>query len=345
MPFADLVGHQRATALLQAAIAHNRVAHAYLFHGPDQIGKRRLAIRFIQAMCCTRTAPSGPPDACSDCRSCQQIASGSHPDLCLVSPDRSGATPRIRVEDIRELESRLIYRPLIAERKFCLIDDADRLTIEAANALLKTLEEPPGFALLILVTSRPFALPATIRSRCQALRLIAPTYAETRQALIAQRGLSAHDAQLATAVTEGRLGEAMTLDLDARRTQHDHLATLTAPASLRSISTLLTTADTLAKGDDAATDVLDRLAVWVHDIVLTQLGVGRDHLAHPDHERALRTLADAADMDRLVDVLAEIDTFQRNSARNLNPQLMLEQVLLTLRDALHRAPARPTAAR
>lgn len=333
MPFADLVGHDRATALLRAAILHNRVAHAYLFHGPDRIGKRLLALRFIQALCCDRPHPDGQAEACGHCRSCEQIEHGTHPDLCLIAPDTSGATPRIRIEDIRELESRLIYRPLVAERKFCLIDDADRLTIEAANALLKTLEEPPGFALLVLVTSRPFALPATIRSRCQSLRLTAPTRRDTHDALVRLRGMTEADAQLAAAVTEGRVGAAMATDLTEQRTQHDQLATLTAPAALRSVTTILTTAEALAKGEDSVTDVIDRLAVWIHDIALLKLGVEPDRLNHPDHTRALQTLADAADLDRLTEVLVELDTFQRNSTRNLNPQLMLERVLLQLRDA------------
>ena len=333
MPFADIVGHERAKSLLRAAIVNNRVAHAYLFHGPDRIGKRRLAIRFIQAMCCEAALGHGEPDACGACRSCRQIEQGGHPDVCVVAPDQTGATPRIKIEDIRELESRLIYRPLLAERKFCLIDDADRLTIEAANALLKTLEEPPGFALLILVSSRPFALPATIRSRCQPLRLGALALKETQSALMRLRGLSEQDAQLVAAVTEGRLGEALATDLTTLREQHNLLATLTSPKALRSVSAILTTAETLAKGEEPATEILDRLATWIRDIALTQLGVPPDRLTHPGHDAQLRTLAESADLDQLVDVLQEIDSFQRNATRNLNPQLMLEHVLLRLRDA------------
>lgn len=339
MPFADVVGHDRAKALLRAAIVNNRVAHAYLFHGPDRIGKRRLALRFIQAMCCEAAVDEREPDACGECRSCRQLDHGTHPDLCVVTPDQSGAVPRIKIEDIRELESRLIYRPLVAERKFCLIDDADRLTIEAANALLKTLEEPPGFALLILVSSRPFALPATIRSRCQPLRLSAPSLQETRDALIRLRGLSDQDAQLVTAVTEGRLGEALATDLATLRERHNVLAALTSPKALRSISTILTTAEALAKGEESATDILDRLATWIRDIALTQLSVPSDRLTHPGHDAQLRSLADSADLDQLLDVLQEIDAFQRNATRNLNPQLMLEHVLLRLRDAS--LPAQP----
>ncbi len=339
MPFSDVIGHDRAKTLLRAAIVNNRVAHAYLFHGPDRIGKRLLARRFIQAMTCdTAPGPDGP-EACGRCRSCQQFEQQSHPDWCVIEPDRSGATPVIKIEDIRELESRLIYRPLLAPRKFCLIDDAERMNIGAANALLKTLEEPPGHALLILVSSRPYALPATIRSRCQALRLTAPAVSVTAAALTRVRGLSATDANVLASVTEGRLGEALSSDLTSLREQHDTMATVTSPKALRSISTILTTAETLAKGEESAADTLDRLATWIHDVALTQIGAEADRLTHRGHERELQAAAQSADLDRLLALLSEIETFQRNSSRNLNAQLMLEHILLRLRDATVAAPA------
>ncbi len=147
------------------------------------------------------------------------------------------------------------------------------------------------------------------------------------------RGLSEQDAQLVAAVTEGRLGEALATDLTTLREQHNLLATLTSPKALRSVSAILTTAETLAKGEEPATEILDRLATWIRDIALTQLGVPPDRLTHPGHDAQLRTLAESADLDQLVDVLQEIDSFQRNATRNLNPQLMLEHVLLRLRDA------------
>ncbi|GKS58952.1 DNA polymerase III subunit delta' [Nitrospira sp.] len=337
MPFADVVGHDRAKSLLQLATLNNRIAHAYLFHGPDRIGKRLLAVRFIQAMCCEAAQGLERRDACGCCRSCRHIEQGSHPDFCVVTPDTSGATPRIKIEEIRELESRLIYRPLIAERKYCLIDDAESLTIEAANALLKTLEEPPGYALLILIASRPYALPATIRSRCQSLRFTALSQAQSCAALIEARRISEADAQLLAAVSEGRFGEALTTDLTALRERHEALAALTAPRSLRSVSAILAAAEALAKNDEPAADALDRLASWVHDLVFVQIGMPPERLAHPNHLSTLRTVAATADIDLLLDVLSDIETFQRNSTRNLNHQLMLEHILLRLRDATNTA--------
>src|SRR6185436_10274410 len=144
MPFSDIIGHEGPKAILKASIRHDRVAHAYIFHGEDGIGKQLAAVRFAQAINCETAYGSQGPDACGACRSCSQIEASTHPDFLLIQPDREMANPQIKIEQIRELEQQLVYRPLLSPRKVYVIDDADRLTQGAANALLKTLEEPVG---------------------------------------------------------------------------------------------------------------------------------------------------------------------------------------------------------
>lgn len=340
MPFADVIGHERAKGLLRSAIRHERVAHAYLFHGPDRIGKRLLALRFMQTMVCEDPMPPGEPDACGRCRSCYQFDQGTHPDLSLIRPDPEQSTPQIKIEDIRELESRLIYRPLIAPRKFCLIDDADTMNLSAANALLKTLEEPPGHGLLILVSSRPYSMPVTIRSRCQGLRLTPPPFDQSVRHLIRTRGWSEQDATLMTTLTEGRLGEALLTDLASIQERHDSLATLLAPQALRSATTILTAAEALSK-EERLNDSLDRLSRWVRDLILVGIGGRSEFLTHASHRPQLASIAKVADSHRLLDLLQEIDSFQRNSNRNLNAQLVLEHLLLRLREAVSATPPAP----
>ena len=108
------------------------------------IGKRLTAIRLAQALNCEQPPEAEALDSCGHCRSCRQIDARTHPDFFVIEPDPEQATPQIKIEQVREIEQQFIYRPLIGERKICLIDDADRMTIGAANALLKTLEEPPA---------------------------------------------------------------------------------------------------------------------------------------------------------------------------------------------------------
>ncbi len=153
--FNQIVGHEGPKAILQAAMRHDRVAHAYLFHGEERIGKRFTAMRFAQALNCEEGQDIENPDACGLCRSCMQIEAHTHPDFILIEPDRELVNPQIKIEQIRGLEQQIIYRPLIGGFKIVLIDEADRMTIGAANAQLKTLEEPPAHSVIVLTTSRP----------------------------------------------------------------------------------------------------------------------------------------------------------------------------------------------
>ena len=200
MPFSDIVGHDGPKAALQAALRHGRLGHAYLFAGEPSVGKRLTAVRLAQAVNCEHEA-AVPTDACGHCRSCHQIEAHTHPDFLWIEPDTEAVTPQIKIEQVREVEQALIYRPLIGRYKVCLVDEADRLTLSAANALLKTLEEPPAHSLFLLVTSRPLALPTTIRSRCQLVRFGPPPQRLVEQILVERRPLSPPVAHLLAMAT------------------------------------------------------------------------------------------------------------------------------------------------
>src|SRR6476620_3255246 len=195
MPFHTIIGHRSTIASLQTAAARQRLAHAYLFHGEDAIGRRPTALCFAQALLCDHGPSEDGLDACGTCRSCHHIDARTHPDYFLIEPDREWATPQIKIEQIREIEQHIMYRPLIGDCKICMINDADRLTIGAANALLKTLEEPPAHSLFLLISSRPAALPATIRSRCQALRFATPARTDVAAAVILNLAMHPADAR------------------------------------------------------------------------------------------------------------------------------------------------------
>src|SRR5947208_14773062 len=123
MPFLDLIGHERPTAILKASILHDRVAHAYLFFGEDRIGKRLAALRFAQAINCEIDYGPGGPDACDDCRSCRQIEARTHANFLLIEPDQDEANPQIKFEQIRELEKELVYHPLLGRTNVFPLDE------------------------------------------------------------------------------------------------------------------------------------------------------------------------------------------------------------------------------
>lgn len=336
MPFLDLIGHERPTAILKASILHDRVAHAYLFFGEDGVGKRLAALRFAQAINCeTDYGPEGP-DACGACRSCRQIEARTHPDFLLIEPDQEQANPQIKIEQIRELEQQLVYHPLVGRRKVCLIDEADRMTPGAANALLKTLEEPPDHSLLLLITSRPSALLATVRSRCQGIRFVAPARADVETALMTKRRIPPADARFLAMVTQGRIGQALETDLAATRVQQDEFSALTSAKSLQSVATLLTAAEALYRSDRAP-EALEWIVRWIRDLILVSVGADPDHVLNRDRlpqlEEAAHGLRPDVTLD-LLNLLADIETIQQAATRNVNLQMALETILLRLRDAI-----------
>jgi DNA polymerase III subunit delta' len=332
MPFQSIIGHQQTIASLQTAVVRQRLAHAYLFHGEASIGKRSTALCFAQALNCERSFPQEAIDACGACRSCRQIETRTHPDFFVIEPDSELATPQIKIEQVREIEQQVMYRPLIGERKICLIDEADRMTIGAANALLKTLEEPPDHSLFLLITSRPAALPATIRSRCQSLRFATPARTQVEAALILKREIPPADARLLAMISEGRIGEALSADAKETRARQQEFLELVRPQSLQSITAILSAAEALAKADRAP-EVLFWLARWIRDLVLLQVGGDRDQLLYLDELQILEAYAREARTDALLDLLQDIEKTEQQATRHLNLHMALENILLRLRDA------------
>ncbi|MDH5640492.1 MAG: DNA polymerase III subunit delta' [Nitrospira sp.] len=333
MPFSDLIGHERPILSIQAALEHGRLAHAYLFHGEAHIGKALTATRLAQALNCEHLSSVERFDSCGTCRSCLQIAARTFPDYVVIEPDHESAVPHIKIEQIRDIEQQLIYRPLIGERKICLIDDADRLTIGAANALLKTLEEPPGHALFMLISSRPQALPITIRSRCQALRFTPPTHRQVETTLVERRNISTAEARFLALYSDRRIGEALALDIAALRAQQRECLDLVAPATLQSITAVLTLAESLAKADRSG-EVLDWLGRWIRDLVIILVGGDREHLLHLDDLDQLNRYAEQADPDILLALLHQIERTDQQATRHLNMHMALETILLRLREGL-----------
>lgn len=342
MPFADITGHEQPISLLQASLCNGRLAHAYLFYGETRVGKLMTAIRLAQALNCEHSSQTETYDSCGRCRSCLQIAARTHPDYFVIEPDPKAAMPQIKIEQVREIEQQFVYRPLVGERKICLIDDADRLTIGAANALLKTLEEPPGQSLFILITSRLYALPVTIRSRCQALRFTTPARTQVEAALILKRELPPVDARFLAVFSDGRIGEALTVNVAEVRARQQECLTLVKPESLTSSTTILSASESLAK-TDRGEETLAWLTRWIRDLVFVIVDGDQDQILHLDQLADLRRYAQRADIDTLLTLLNDIERTEQQATRHLNVQMALETTFLRLREALGLAPAGASA--
>src|SRR5215510_15571291 len=202
----NLVGHEWAVDMLQKHIIHGTTRHAYLFSGPPGVGRRTLALRFAQALNCP--TPLAPGIPCGVCRDCKQIEAMQHADLTVVQSESEGGI--IKVDQIREARKALTLKPYMSKYRVALFLRFHEANDNAANALLKTLEEAPSYAVLILTADNPEQLLPTILSRCEVLRL-RPLSVEAVQRELENRGLELGRARLLAHISGGRMGYAIRL--------------------------------------------------------------------------------------------------------------------------------------
>ena len=197
----DLIGHEWAERLLKKHLEDRRMRHAYLFVGPESVGKRTLASRFAQALSCERAGEPG--ELCGECRACRLVPEGKFPDLELLAPD-----PSIQIDDIRVLQHRLALAPYEGPFRIALLENFHLASISAANAMLKTLEEPPERVVLLLTATAQELLLPTVVSRCEVIPLRGVPAATISLAL-QKRAVETDQAELLAALSEGRPGRAL----------------------------------------------------------------------------------------------------------------------------------------
>lgn len=204
MSLKKIIGQDRAVAMLSRSIGRQRLAGSYLFCGESGVGKKTTALNFAKAVNCLGTSPDAvSPDSCDECESCLKIDAGTHPDLLVIAPEER----QIRIEEIRLIDEALSLKPFEGRKKTVIVDDAEIMNTPAANAFLKTLEEPPGDSLIILVSSRPELLPATIRSRCARINF-SPLSPESC-AMVLEGRIQGEQCLLSARLSMGRPGIAL----------------------------------------------------------------------------------------------------------------------------------------
>lgn len=324
MALQEVLGQERAIRLLQQALTRARIAQAYLFYGPSGTGKKLTAVQFTKALHCE----SATADACDSCASCGKIDAGNHPDVLTIS----AASSSIGIEHIRTLQHHLSYRPYEQQRITVIVDGCELLTAPAANALLKTLEEPPDCALLILLTGKRAALPLTLTSRCQLVPFqpLPPTH---MQAIFAQQGLDEAEASLAATLSEGRLDAFAHGDfahaLAIRNQAHALLSDLVQSQAVTSFLQ----ARKLAGKREQCDELLRWLALLCRDLAVLKTTPTRNLYNH-DLRRELAELILPVPVEHLLEAFAHIEQQRHALGMNLNPQLVFEHVLIHLQHLL-----------
>lgn len=319
MPYGEILGQEHSLTVLRRSLATGKTAHAYLFEGIEGCGKRKTALAFIEALFC------GRDEGCGSCPSCRKLARLQHPDLHLVEPDGDF----IKIDQVRQLQRELSFRPFEAPRKACVIDGADRLNPAAGNALLKTLEEPPGSALIILVTAKPDAMLPTVLSRCQRLHF--PALPEqTVEEFLVKTGCAPETARIAASLAGGSLKNALEISADEALADRKELLERIGALSTRDIAPLFAAAEELAGDKEKALETLDLLTTYLRDILLRQGGssevVNGDLLSLIERNAARFSLEEV--MERIGRVFEARSALQRN----VNPRLALEVLFMRLAD-------------
>jgi len=320
-----LVGQEGAATALRRALARDRVAHAYAFLGPAGVGRRLAALALGQSLLCR-------DGGCGGCSACRRVAAGQHPDCRVITAtppaENPRGTPAIRIEDIRAVEHGAALTAHEGPYKIFVLDEADRMTAEAAQALLKTLEEPPLRTVLILILANPRALPPTVLSRCQHIRFRPLAEPEIAR-LLEERGVEPALARRQARVSGGQVGLALTADLtslDARETAA--LALLRTPRARQP-----------GRLDEANLDrdrgtVAGYLEVYLRfcrDALCLQSGADPSLLFDPDRGE----LAEVAAGTPRVALIAALDVLREARVAldgNVSPRLCLEQALVGLGD-------------
>ena len=324
MALQDILGQERAIRLLQQALTRARIAQAYLFYGPSGTGKKLTAVQFTKALYCE----SATADACDRCISCSKIDTGNHPDVLTVRAEG----PSIGIEQVRAIQHHLSYRPYEQQRITVIIDGCELLTAPAANALLKTLEEPPDCALLILLTGKRAALPLTLISRCQPVPFqpLPPAHMQT---IFGQQGFDDDEAALAATLSEGQLDAFADRDfaqvLAIRDQAHALLSDL---IQSQAVSSFLQ-ARKLAGKREQCDELLHWLALLCRDLAMLKATPARTLYNH-DLRDELTELVPSLPVEPLLEAFAHIEQQRHALGMNLNPQLIFEHVLIHLQHLL-----------
>lgn len=325
MSLKDIVGQEKAVRMLLGILRRQKVASSYLFCGEAGVGKKTVAIDFAKAVnCLSPRSPGpefpadGPVDACDECESCEKINAGVHPDFLVVSPEER----LIRIEEIRMVDEALSYKPFEGRKKTVIVDDAETMNISAANAFLKTLEEPPEDSVIILISSKPDLLPATIRSRCSRINF-SPLPTDACMRVLSGKETDAEKLSLAVRLSMGRPGTALSADLTEERTWFLNV--------FRGM--LHAEKDGWSSRDDMER-WFDHVLVFFRDMTVLKITKDPARLINADLEAYFSDLSKSVDVKVIIYIHQELSRIRRLLSFNLNKSITWNYTASMLRKVL-----------
>jgi DNA polymerase-3 subunit delta' len=328
--FEKIVGQKKPIRVLKNLIRSNRIGHAFLFTGKEGIGKKITAIAFAKAINCFNLTENYEP--CNRCSSCLKIEKNIHPDFQIITPLNSVIT----IEQIRNIKDIIYWQPLGSRKKVFLIDDAHKMTVQASNSLLKILEEPPQFAVLILITNSPETILPTIISRCHQISFHPINKGEQRDILMGMNfGLEKNQLEEIILFSSGNLGKAIELagepvKLKEKSRYIDWLIG-TKPEEVMS--------KYFSSPENEVKDILNSflefselMVLLFRDILFFQLGLPQEMLSFPERVERIKEFALYYSQEKIITLLNYLSEIPQEIDKYVKPEILMENFIIQLGD-------------
>ena len=325
--FQDIIGHKQIIEHLQKAIFYGKVSHAYIFNGPEKSGKRMLAEAFAMTLQCEKKGEN----PCLTCHSCKQAMGKNQPDIIYLEHEKPGT---ISVDDIRrQVNNDVAIKPYSSPYKIYIIDEAEKMNQQAQNALLKTLEEPPAYAVILLLTTNADAFLPTILSRCITLNLKVVPDHEIKAYLMKACQIPDYKADICTAFAQGNVGKAIQLaENEDFNELKDSALQLVKRIKDIELYEMMEAIKQIGEYKLQITDYFDLLMIWYRDVLLYKATADVNSLIFKDEVYDIKKQASRSSYSGIETILKALDKAKLRLNANVNFDLVMELLLLTMKE-------------
>ena len=323
----EILGHENIIKQLKNAISGDKVSHAYILNGEDGAGKNVLAMAFAKALLCEK----GMAEACNECHFCKQVESGNNPDLIYVTHEKPNS---IGVEDVREqLVEDIQIKPYNGRYKVYIVDEAEKMTVQAQNAILKTIEEPPAYSVILFLTNNSEIFLPTIISRCILFNLRPLRESEIMEYLIAKFRIPEYEAKICASYAQGKLGRGIKLASSEEFAQiKDEVIKLVNNVYSYDIADLIEAVKHVSDYKISVNEYIDLLQMWYRDVLLFKVTKDPNSLIFADEINGIRKQASRSSYEGLERILYGLDVAKARLKANVNFELTIELMLLTIKE-------------
>jgi DNA polymerase-3 subunit delta' len=325
--FSDIIGHNQIIEHLKNAIQMSKVSHAYIFNGENSAGKMMLAEAFATALQCEEHGSDG----CMQCRSCRQAKEHNQPDIIYVSHEKPNI---ISVDDIRhQLNNDMVIKPYSSKYKIYIIDEAEKMNIQAQNALLKTIEEPPAYAVILLLTTNADSFLPTILSRCITLNLKTVKEDLIKEHLMKVHRIPDYQAEVCASFAQGNVGKAIQLaSSDEFNELKSSVIGIVKKIEDMDIYELNGIMKQISEYKNNMEDFFDLLILWYRDVLYYKSTENVTHLIFKDEVYDIKRQAAKKSYSGIERILSSIEQTKRRLNANVNFDLSIELLLLTIKE-------------